>query len=356
MLTILRTITLRLLYAIFIFAALTPTLLSNSHGQVRTEPTLTKTEIAEAAAVLKALTKNWALMDYGSKLDFLVLVNEDREELNFYPKKSFVTRMETLELIENVDKQGSSVREPYTHYESDGSVWKKVIEEGPILFEYRVTPKGLKLLRDAPKLTGRPIRALKPATSPLETESQPLSVVIYDRPAIQKLLDAFNDKAILLIKAAFGSNLDLDRSGLVCGSKLWKILGPAAKRNGLQTSLSLTLRTIRFPGNGSKQTETETKLEDQPISDEKILWQTLRQEFKIDGPVKIRRATRAEWSAYPYPEELSNDDFPTPQGLSVSFVVERNTLRFLVLVKNEPDNDIEHIEPELKWIEIMSDK
>jgi hypothetical protein len=100
--------------------------------------------------------------------------------------------MERSGLIENRDREGSSVRQPHTYYEGSPSVWKEVTVAGLIVFRYRVTPKGLKLLRDAPRLIGRPVRALRPATSPVDTQSEPLRVVTYDRPAIQKLVEAFD--------------------------------------------------------------------------------------------------------------------------------------------------------------------
>jgi hypothetical protein len=91
-----------------------------------------RTERAEAAAVLKALTKGWALVDSSPEVDFLIFVRENRDELDFYPKKSFVQMMERSTLIENLDKAGSSVRHPETYYESDASVWKEITEAGSI--------------------------------------------------------------------------------------------------------------------------------------------------------------------------------------------------------------------------------
>jgi hypothetical protein len=61
-----------------------------------------RTEQAEAAAVLKALTKGWDLVDSDPDLDFLIFVSEDLDELDFYPQKSFVQMMERSGLIENL--------------------------------------------------------------------------------------------------------------------------------------------------------------------------------------------------------------------------------------------------------------
>ena len=339
-------------------------ILIESHGQTPPETTMNKTELAEAAAVLKALTEGWALIDYATKIDFLVFVSEDRDELDFYPKKSFVQTMERSGLIENRDKEGSSVRRPsYTYYERDRSVWKKVTEAAPILFQYEVTPKGQELLRDAPRLIGGSVRALTRATSPIDTPSEPLRVVTYNRRQIQKLVNVFDQKATTLIKRAFSPKNDLDRAasasrGFVCGPRLWRTLEPHARRNGLQPKGSLLSVTYDLAGNGAQQKENTSKLEDQlilPSDEARLFWKTLSEAFKIDGRLAIRRATRAERSAYKYYEEIENSDFPTPDlaGLAILFIVEGNNSKFMVLVKNEPDDNMEHFEPEVTWVEIM---
>jgi hypothetical protein len=89
--------------------------------------------------------------------------------------------------------------------------------------------------------------------------------------------------------------------------------------------------------------------------DERLFWKTLREEFKIDGPLVIRRAATPEWSAYPYQEEIENNDFPSPDlaGLTVLFITEVNKSRFMVLVKNVPKANMQHFEPEVSWVEIM---
>jgi len=322
-----------------------------------------RTELAEAAAVLKALTEGWALVDNGPDIDFLVFVGESRDELDFYPTKSFIQKMESSGLIENPDKKSSSVRQPYTYYEGGPSGWKEVTEAGPIVFQYRVTQKGRKLLSDAPRLIGRPVRTLRSATSPVDVQSKPLSIVIYDQPAIEKLVDAFDQKATALIQAAFSPKNDLDRvasssHAIVCGPRLWRMLEPHARRNGLQPSGSLLSVTYDLAGKGARQKESARKLEDQlilPSDEARLFWQTLREAFKIDGPLTIRRAASTERSAYTYHEEIENNDFPAPNlaGLAVLFIVEGNKSRFMVLVKNVPDDNMEHFEPEVSWIEIM---
>ena len=325
-----------------------------------------RTELAQAAAVLKALTEGWALVDNDPGIDFLVFVSEDRDELDFYPKKSLVSMMESSGLIENSDKEGSSVRQPDTHYEGGPTLWKKVTVAGTIFFQYRVTQTGRDFLRDAPKLIGRPVRALRSATSPVDIQSTPLSVVTYDRPAIQKLVDGFDQKATALIKAAFSPRNDLDRAassshGIVCGPRLWNTLEPHARRNGLRPSGALLGVTHDLTEKGAKQEKTPRKLEDQlilPSDEARLFWKTLSEEFKIDGPLRIKRAVSAERSAYTYYEEIEDDDFPPPNlaGLTVLFIVEVNKSRLMVLVKNEPKEDMEHFEPVLSWVEIMPEK
>src|SRR6185503_10084678 len=96
--------------------------------QAQTSPrakSMNKKEQADAAAVLKALVRDWSLVDETPEIDFLLLVNEDREELDFYPKKSLVRMMEQSGLIEDVNPE-SSVRQPSVYYEGDGSEWKEI--------------------------------------------------------------------------------------------------------------------------------------------------------------------------------------------------------------------------------------
>lgn len=332
------------------------------HAQRRPETTMKRTELAEAAAVLKALTADWALIDHGPEVDFLVLVSEGRDELNFYPKKSLVQMMERSGLIENLDKEGSSAGEPFTYYERDGSVWKQVTEVGPIVFQYQVTPEGRKLLRDAPRLIGKPLRALRRATSPIDIPSKSLKVVTYDAPAIQKLVDAFDRKATALIEEAFAPKNDLDRAaasshGFVCGPTLWTTLEPHARRKGLEPSSALI--GFNFELTGKVVQESGSKLPDQlilPSDEARLFWQTLREVFKIEGSLSIRRATRAERSAYTYHVEIEDADLPPPilANFAVLFIVEGNKSRFLVLVQNVLRENMEYFEPKVNWVEIMS--
>jgi len=285
--------------------------------------------------------------------------------LDFYPKRSLVQKMESSGLIVNPDKVGSSVRQPFTYYEDGPSIWKEVTVAGSIVFQYRVTQEGRKLLREAPMLIGRPVRKLRSATSPIDVQSKPLRVVTYDRPAIEKLVDTFDHKATALIEAAFSPKNELDQAAsassfIVCGPRLWKTLEPRARRNGLQPSGSLRSHTYTFGGKGAKQKENTRTLEDQLIwpSETRLLWQTLREAFKLDGPLTIRRAAVPERSSYTYQEQIEDNDFPPPNlaGLTVLFVIEANESRFMVLVKNVPEGNMEHFQPEVRWVELMPEK
>ncbi len=112
-----RLLVISLLVVALSVAAIT----DNVHGQA--QGNMNRKKRSDAATVLKALTKDWALVDYAPEIDFLVFVNEDREELTFYPKKSLIKMMELSGLLENLDEAGSSVRTTDTRYEAYGSGW-----------------------------------------------------------------------------------------------------------------------------------------------------------------------------------------------------------------------------------------
>jgi hypothetical protein len=338
-------------------------LISDVHGQRRRDTTtMKKSEHEQTAAVLKALTNGWALVDSDPDIDFLVFVSEDSDELAFYPKKSFVQLMERSGLIENLDKEGSSARYPHTYYEGDGSVWKEITEAGSIGFQYRVTPKGRIFLRDAPKLIGKPVEPLRVAASPIEIPSKPLKVVSYDREAVQKLVDAFVQKATAQIEGLFSSEDNVDPSlstrRLMCGPKLWRKLESQAWLNGLRPTGMLVQRT--FSLTHGKEKSQDRLLDDQPLfaaEEVRLFRKTLRETFKLDGPPLIRYAKAAEASVYPYPEQIRNNDFPPPDlsSLAILFVVEINQSRFAVLVTSEPDADLKHFGPEISWVDLMQD-
>jgi hypothetical protein len=326
------------------------------------ETNLKKTELADAAVVLKALTQDWNLVDYNPDHEFLVFVNESREQMDFYPKKSFVLLLEKEGLIRDVDQQSSSERIPDIHYQTDGNVWKEITTAGIIVFRHQVTPKGQKLLRDAPRWIGRQIRPLRAATNEVDITGKVMSLVTYDRAAIKKLVDAFDQKATDLIRAAL-----FDEPGspnlIVCGPKLWKTLEPRAKSLGLQPKGSLIREELVFNSSAPKQ----TTLPHQPITganEARLFWKSLREQFNLNEPLTVRHATSAERSADTYSYKFDanfqipgrDNDFPPPDltGYEILFVAEMNESRFVVLVANELDETMKHSAPELKWIEIIS--
>jgi hypothetical protein len=323
-----------------------------------------RTELAEVAAVLKALTKGWDLVDSHSEIEFLVFVNEDRDELDFYPQKSFVQRMELSGLIENLDKKGSPVREPHTFFEGDTSrgEWKEITEAGSILFRYRVTPKGQKLLRDAAKLLGRQIRPLRIAKTPAEIDKKPLKVVTYDRQAIQKIVAAFVQKAKTQVETAFSPKSDADLSaysprGLLCGPKIWQELEPLAVRKGLRPAL---LVRHTYSTSDDKRANAVTLVKDKPFSapDEvRLFWQMLHETIKLDGSPSVRRVEASEASAYSLYDQVEKDDFPSPNlsSMGLVFIVESNKHQFIVVVKSEIQADMKHFGPGINWVELVGD-
>lgn len=323
---------------------------------------MNKSELADAAVVLQALTRDWNLVDYNPDHDFLVLVNESREELDFYPKRSFISRLEQEGLIEDVDKRRSSVREPTKGYEREGDGWKEITTEGIIVFQHRVTQKGQNFLRDLPKSAGSQIRPLKVARNPVDIEVKVIREVTYDRAAIKKLVETHDQKAKELIRNAF-SNESSSTSRVVCGPKLWQILQPHAQSNGLQPKASLVREDLSFNGEGAKRTSLSDQLIMGP-AESRLFWKTLREQFKFTDQLTIRRATSAERSADTYSVKLppgfqipgKDDEFPPPNlmGYEALFVVEVNGTRFIVLIENEPDDQMKHSAPHLKWIEIIS--
>jgi hypothetical protein len=317
---------------------------------------------AEAAAVLKALTKGWALIDVSPDVDFLVCVNESREELDFYPRKELVREMERSGLIENPDKARPPVRQPVTHYEGNpsGGEWREITHAGPILFRYRITPKGRAFLRAAPKLLGKPVRPLKVAASPVDILRKPLKVVVYDRRALQKLVDAFAQKAEAQIEAAFSPERNADSSAfssgvLLCGPKLWRRLESRARLNGLRPGALLSLTGSLGDG---KEEHSAAPSEDTPIStagEVRLFWKTLRETIKLDESPLIRRAGASEASAYPHQDKIENDEFPSPDlsSLGMVFTVEANKSKFVVVVESEPQAGTKHFGPKISWIELM---
>lgn len=139
----------------------------------------------DIALVLKALSQDYALVDESSDVDFLICVNENREELDFYPKKKLVQEMEQSELIENRDKQGSAKRENFIYFEGNPikKEWKEITEAGSIVYSYEITQKGLDFLRKV--TSSKPLPSLSIAKSEVYIKPKILKVVIYNQETIR---------------------------------------------------------------------------------------------------------------------------------------------------------------------------
>ena len=342
--------------SLFVVAVSVTAITESVHSQA--QGTMNRKERSDAATVLKALTRNWALVDYAPEIDFLVFVNEDRDELTFYPKKSLIKMMEQSGLIENLDEAGSLARTTDTRYEAYGSGWKEITEPGAIVFQHRVTSKGQEFLRDAPRLIGS-VPKLRVASSPAEIPTKPLKVVIYDGSAIQKLVGDFEKEAKSQIGVIFALSTDREQSvsskrALHCGPRLWQKLESQAKSNGLTPSGSLVVETHSFDAKTSMTTVEPSEEIPLAPTEMPLFTKTLREVFGIDGLPIIRRAKINELSKHPYLPETANSDVPTPDlaGLVVQFIVEANHSRFVVFVESVPDTDFKHFGPAVTRIEL----
>jgi hypothetical protein len=104
-------------------------------------------EQSQIVAVLRALDEGWALVDEADSLDYLVLRNEDRDEMeHLRPTKALVGLMEKEGLIEDTDKP--TERGFYTKFEWDRTTRKRIETRipSPIVHAYTLTNKGRKLL------------------------------------------------------------------------------------------------------------------------------------------------------------------------------------------------------------------
>jgi hypothetical protein len=320
---------------------------------------MNKNEQPDAAVVLKALVSKWSLVDETPEIDFLLLVNEDREELDFYPKKSLVRMMEQSGLIEDVNP-ASSLRETSVYYEGDGSGWKEITKPGPIVFDYRVTAKGQRYLRDAPRLIGKPVRPLRVAKSPVDIPIKPIKVVTFNKEAIEKLVADFERAAKSQIEPLFSASSATDlnpsvQAGLVSGPKLWQRLKSQAEINGLRPMGSLVTVTESFVD--GKRKSTTSLSEDVPlfsINEVTLFLKSLREVFKITGSPLIRLAKQDEVSQPPDVMMMGNDSLsPDLVGLAMSFIVEVNDAKFFVLVEAVPQEDHMRYSPVVKRIEIL---
>jgi hypothetical protein len=105
------------------------------------------TERSQIVAVLRALEEGWALVDDADSSDYMVLRNEDRDELeHLQPTKTLVRLMENESLIE--DRHKPTERDFSSKFEWDRVTGRRIETRipNPIVYAYTVTSKGRKLL------------------------------------------------------------------------------------------------------------------------------------------------------------------------------------------------------------------
>lgn len=103
-----------------------------------------------AVRVLKAIEEGWSLVDDHPEDDFMLLVNESRDEKkDLFPKKELVAELENEGLIIDPEKTTQSAQhEIGTYYKKEGSDgdWIAVSVLDPIVYQYEITDKGRVLL------------------------------------------------------------------------------------------------------------------------------------------------------------------------------------------------------------------
>jgi hypothetical protein len=269
--------------------------------------------------------------------------------------------MERAGQLENLDPNGSSVRQPLTYYETDpaNDGWNQITEAGSIVFKFKITAQGLKFLREAPKLLGAPITRLKTANPPVEINPKILKIVTYDKQAIQKLSEEFARTARAEIEEAFsatgGTNAKSLTSGsFLCGPKLWSLLKPQATRNGLFPGARIISSHMNLM-TGETVTRELPEMGISGTDELRLFWQTMRAVFPLGETQTIRQGQAEE--ALDYPLNSRDNAFPTQlsEGKVMVFVVETEKARFVVVVRGEggPTFDPVHAVPRLSWIELL---
>ncbi|SRR5260221_7333402 len=101
--------------------------------------------------IIKALEEGWTLVDDDQNHDFMVLVNESREELEgLRPEKALVFEMEACGLIVDPEQGLSYEERSGFYYRKDGSDGEWRIVPGPVVYLFEVADKGKGLINDAP--------------------------------------------------------------------------------------------------------------------------------------------------------------------------------------------------------------
>lgn len=313
----------------------------------------------DIALVLKALSQDYALVDESSDVDFLVFVNESREELDFYPKKKLVQEMEQSELIENSDKQGSAKRENHVYFEGNPikREWKEITEEGSIVYLYRITQKGLNLLSKITKESAKPLPSLSISKSEVYVKPKILKVVTYDQATVQKSIDIFDEKAIKQIEEAFSGTKEPDPNiysfrFLQCGATLWQKIKPKIPQSS--NELELRVESGTYSGNGEIK---RTEFPNQIISSVEIyqFWKTISETFIQGKPLSIQQTDSSILPKHLNRMGIADNGFSPPDlsNFVRVFFVESNNYKFVVATKNELQINKPAIEPKIVWIDII---
>ena len=102
------------------------------------------TNLEDMSKILKALQRDWMLVDDFPDKDFFVLVNMGREVMeNYHPMKELIIDMERQGLIKNYDNLSEPQPKTYSYFitYSDGRV-EEVARHNPHVYYYKLTKKG----------------------------------------------------------------------------------------------------------------------------------------------------------------------------------------------------------------------
>lgn len=328
----------------------------------RREVSMKNSKQVDTALILKALSQDYALVDESSDIDFLIFVNENREELDFYPKKKLVQEMENLGLIENRDKQGSAKRENHVYFEGNPikKEWKEITEEGAIVYLYGITQKGLDFLSKVTKESSKPLPPLSVSKSDVYIKPKILKVVIYNQETIQKSIDSFDEKAKKQIEEAFSATKETDpniySSGfLQCGANLWQRLKPNIPQSDNEIKLRVESRTYTDTG--------EIKINefpDQIISSVEIdqFWKAISETLTNGKPISIQQTESSILPKHLNRMGITDNGFPPPDlsNFVRVFFVESNNYKFVVVTKGEPQLNKTVSDPKIVWIDIIETK
>ena len=324
---------------------------------------MTKDEVLQMATLIMAIKRDWSMIDEDPEADFLIFVNEDRETLEFFPKKTLPKRMEELGLLVNKDGTKVPVREPYIHYQ--GNINTDTVEQittpGGIFYNYEITAKGKEFLANAPKTLGRPLPPLKIASWESESRhswTKPIKVVKYDHEALQKIRDNFARIAQNQVEILFApANADKPESelpeGFSCGPNLWAKIETEAIKNGMHPgALKVVYSYWRDTGDSGSNTYDRPEKGISSRPQVSLFRKTLFQVFPLAGTPSIRKLTEQESARYQDLQDRALGMSPFFMR-SAAFFVEYDKLRFLVKVRNESTEDFMNISPKVSLVELV---